>query len=536
MPLSSTLMLTIPALCFLAGLWSGSSGLSHSRLAQWQQRLGQYLWLPLPFLLVLMLTHPESAADLDILSLTPLTLVMLALVTGMAFVLMRFSRHYMAGDPRLPHYYRWFWLTLGSVSLTIMANHLLLFWFGWMTISLCLHRLLTHYPERPRAVLAAHKKFILARTAELALLAAFTMLHLQHQTFLIDELRAHFSQPGATLSWQDQVAAGLIAIAALIKCAQLPVHGWLIQVVEAPTPVSALLHAGVINLGGFLLILFAPLLMLATAAQWLILIVAGLSTVLAALIMTTRVSQKVRLAWSTCAQMGLMLVECALGLFELALLHLLAHSAYKAYAFLNSGSAVYDDIQQRLAPAAVPSSVDWSVAAVIAASAVGVVAALLNPGGAWSPWLLLALALTMLIAQRRSTEAHASLAGLGMIALTLSLVYGLLKTAMAPVLESSGIQAAPASGPADVWGMLMFTTLFALGWLLRYQFRRPRTQHLYTALYAGLYLDEWFTRATLRIWPVRLPVNPRQKQCDLDLSELDNRSPTHEYAAQPQKL
>ncbi|WP_350609572.1 proton-conducting transporter membrane subunit, partial [Pseudoalteromonas sp. 41-MNA-CIBAN-0057] len=86
---------------------------------------------------------------------------------------------------------------------------------------------------------------------------------------------------------------------ALIKCAQLPMHGWLIKVVEVPTPVSALLHAGVINLGGFLLILFAPLFIQAAAAQWLILIIAGLTTVISALIMTTRISVKVRLAWST---------------------------------------------------------------------------------------------------------------------------------------------------------------------------------------------------------------------------------------------
>jgi NAD(P)H-quinone oxidoreductase subunit 5 len=139
------------------------------------------------------------------------------------------------------------------------------------------------------------------------------------------------------LSRLEQLAALLIASAAMVKCAQFPMHGWLIQVVEAPTPVSALLHAGVINLGGFLL-LMAPLMRHADLANWLLLIVAGLTCVAAALITMTRVSVKVLLAWSTVAQMGLMLVECALGQYGLALLHLVAHSCYKAYAFLAAGS------------------------------------------------------------------------------------------------------------------------------------------------------------------------------------------------------
>ena len=112
----------------------------------------------------------------------------------------------------------------------------------------------------------------------------------------------------------ETVAAILLAITALIKCAQLPLHGWLIQVVEAPTPISALLHAGIINLGGFLLLSFAPLIAFSVDAQWVLLIIAGLSTLISALVMMTRISIKVKLAWSTCAQMGLMLIECALGL------------------------------------------------------------------------------------------------------------------------------------------------------------------------------------------------------------------------------
>jgi NAD(P)H-quinone oxidoreductase subunit 5 len=117
----------------------------------------------------------------------------------------------------------------------------------------------------------------------------------------------------------------------------------------------ALLHAGVINLGGFLLLLMAPLMRLAELANWLLLIVAGLTCIAAALITMTRVSVKVLLAWSTVAQMGLMLVECALGQYGLALLHLVAHSCYKAYSFLAAGSEVENYLRKQLAPPRMPA-------------------------------------------------------------------------------------------------------------------------------------------------------------------------------------
>lgn len=141
---------------------------------------------------------------------------------------------------------------------------------------------------------------------------------------------------------------------------------------EAPTPVSALLHAGVVNMGGFVLLRVAELIGLVPSAQWLLVIVGSLTAVLAGMVMLTRISIKVRLAWSTCAQMGFMLMEIGLGLYELALLHLVAHSLYKAYAFLSSGEAVE---RARLHDFQAPQSVNGK--AVGALLAVGLSAALI---------------------------------------------------------------------------------------------------------------------------------------------------------------
>ena len=134
----------------------------------------------------------------------------------------------------------------------VLTDHLLVLLAAWVVISLALHHLLLFYPNRLRALVAAHKKFLFARFAEILLLAAVVLLHAHHGSWRISEIVAAYPVPA--LSPAEYAAAVLLAAAALIKCAQLPLHGWLIQVVEAPTPVSALLHAGIVNLGGYLLI------------------------------------------------------------------------------------------------------------------------------------------------------------------------------------------------------------------------------------------------------------------------------------------
>ncbi|MEO1250480.1 MAG: proton-conducting transporter membrane subunit, partial [Pseudomonadota bacterium] len=136
------------------------------------------------------------------------------------------------------------------------------------------------------------------------------------------------------------IAVLLIAVAALLKSAQFPTHGWLPEVMETPTPVSALLHAGIINAGGFLVIRFADVMLLAAPAMHLLAIVGGFTALFGAVVMLTQTSVKLSLAWSTVAQMGFMLLQCGLGAFALAVLHIVAHSLYKAHAFLSSGSVV----------------------------------------------------------------------------------------------------------------------------------------------------------------------------------------------------
>ena len=505
-----TLILLLPALCYLLGALAG-------RRAGWRvagscalAALLASLSAPLLALWQPLLPSPWIAAS-------PINLIMSLLVSVLGLVVVRYSSSYLAGDPVERGYRSWLQLCLASVSLVVITNHLLLLVLAWSAISVCLHQLLVSYPDRFRAVLAAHKKFIFARLAELCMVSAALLLWQLHGTFSISEILAHYPAP---LSLTEQAAACLLAIAALIKCAQLPVHGWLMQVVEAPTPVSALLHAGIINLGGYLMILMAPLISASAPARWLLLIVAGITAVLAALIMMTRISIKVRLAWSTSAQMGLMLVECALGLHELAVLHLLAHSCYKAHAFLASGGAVFSFLDRQLAGPANASLGTWLrnlIVALILVSATLLVLPEPTSPAQWSAWLLVAVALSLLEPNR----SGAALRSLSM-ALVLLLAYVLQKMLLARLLPDM-----PDAGwLAAAWAMTLVVLLLA-GYGLLVMHRTALAYRWRQWLFAGLYLDEWVTRTTLKLWPVPLPTNAARKPGQTTTS----RSEVHEHLA-----
>jgi NAD(P)H-quinone oxidoreductase subunit 5 len=430
----------------------------------------------------------------------PMNLTMAVLVSFIGLVVARFSTQYLDGDEGQGRFQRWLQVTLGCVAIVVTTNHLCVLIAAWIGISLSLHQLLMYYPNRKRAVLAAHKKFIFARVAELSLIVATVLLYQVHGSLLLSEILDAYSAP-TQLGAYEQLAAVLIASAAMVKCAQFPMHGWLIQVVEAPTPVSALLHAGVINLGGFLLLAFAPLMLQAEAANWLLLVIAGLTCVAAALITMTRISIKVLLAWSTVAQMGLMLVECALGQYGLALLHLVAHSCYKAYAFLSSGGEVENYLRKQMALPATPGAATLPL--LFALAAAGLLALVF--GGYLqsdaSLWLLLALFPVIMLSERSSRITRASLALTASLGALFVLAYAaqkLIFSSLAPVTALPGASAA-------LWCSGLAILLITAYWVLRQHGHSSLGRRLYRNLYAGFYLDEWATRVTLAVWPAKLP-------------------------------
>lgn len=264
---------------------------------------------------------------------------MALMVAFIGWVILRYAGDYLQGDPVRDRFLPWFLTTLASVLLLIFANNLLVLAGAWIGVSLALHHLLTLYRHRREARLAALQKFIISRVGDVCVVSGVLLLHLHYGTFQLSDMIAAVDQRGQDSAILE-LASILFATAALLKCAQVPFHGWLIRVMEAPTPVSALLHAGVINLGGFLWLRLFPVLDGFTVGHLMLLAVGGLTAVVSVLTMMSQASVKHALAWSTSAQMGFMLFEIGMGAYTLAFLHLLAHSLYKAHSFLASGRTV----------------------------------------------------------------------------------------------------------------------------------------------------------------------------------------------------
>ncbi len=443
---------------------------------------------------------------LDVVSAT-----MLVLVAFVGWIVLRYSASYLDGEARQGAFLGWMAATLAAVLLLVQAGNLAQFVAAWIATSLCLHRLLLFYENRVQAVRAARKKFIVARTGDIALIGAAAILALGYGTLdiatILAAARDGVMPAGVTL------AAGLLALAAILKSAQFPVQGWLTEVMETPTPVSALLHAGVINGGGFLLIRFADVMLLSPGVLAILVMIGGFTALCGGLAMLAQSAVKNSLAWSTIAQMGFMIMQCGLALFPLALLHIVAHSLYKAHAFLASGTAV-DLVAsiRRPGPIAIPDG--WAVGrAFILALANYAVIGLAFGFETKSPQAIalgamLIFGVAYLIAQGLADTAPRALTRrTALYAVAASVSYFALQTG-AEWLTAGTLPATPAPGPLE-WALIVLA-LFSFGLVAVAQAmfplwsNHPAAAGLRVHLSNGLYANAVFDRLVGN-WSARRP-------------------------------
>jgi NAD(P)H-quinone oxidoreductase subunit 5 len=419
---------------------------------------------------------PEIGAQFGLFP-SGLSLWMSMLVGFIGWVIIRYADDYLRGDPGRARFFPWFLITLASVLVLVLTNHLLVLVGAWVGVSLSLHHLLTLYPQRVAANAAALQKFVISRVGDACVLSAVLLLHHHYGTFYLPEMMAAASS-GAGQSLVLQSASVLLAIAALLKCAQLPVHGWLLRVMEAPTPVSALLHAGIINLGGFLWLRLYPVFDGFTPGHGILLVVGGVTAVVAALVMMTQSSVKHSLAWSTSAQMGFMLFEIGLGAYTLALLHLLAHSLYKAHLFLASNRTVVDShLLAGYTGVERVQLINGVLAAVVAVVILWAVPALVEGKRVLGTLLVLACAAAALgIPAWVKAPVRASLL---LCTLMLLPLYSLLHALLSPALGSASNLVLPLA--AQVAGLVIVAALAAgsLMILLKPQSRVSQALHHY---------------------------------------------------------
>ncbi len=422
-----------------------------------------------------------------------LTSVLLLLSTLLFAVICRYSQHYLAGDPGQARFYFWLCCTGSCVFALILARNLLFFACAWLGTSLSLHQLLQFYPHRPGALLAARKKFLISRLGDSALAGA---LFLTYRTFGTWDFSALFAaadrlRDSHQIPLDVSATACLLVFAAMLKSAQFPFHSWLPDTMETPTPVSALMHAGIINAGGILVIRLSPIVTLSPAAMTALAAVGAFTALFGSVVALTQASVKRCLAFSTVAQMGFMMLECGLGAFHLALLHLLAHSLYKAYSFLSSGSVVSTEPQRNQT----------------AAGTLALIAGLLPAGLAWTAGLhqfdqpvlsgifFLALA-QMLWTLKPGLQLLSGLAAGGF----LTAVYFGLEKAAAQVVQ-------PATVPANTVLSAAILLLFLLTALFQSQLPRLRQSSAATSFYIharnGFYFNTLANRLTMALWPAQ---------------------------------
>jgi len=466
------------------------------------------LAVALASLALLVLAGPGSA-PLGLARLDAVSATMLLLVAFVGWIVLRYAATYLDGEQRQGPFTGWLCLTLAAALLLVQAGNLVVLVLGWGAAGFGLQRLLLFYAERPAARRAARKKAIFARLGGVALAAAALLLGFGFGTAdigaILDAARAG-QAPGIAAG-----AAALLALAALLKSAQFPTHGWLTEVMETPTPVSALLHAGLINAGGFLLIRFADVMLTAPGVLAALVMIGGFTALFAGLVMLTQPAIKTALAWSTIAQMGFMTFQCGLALFPLALLHIVAHSLYKAHAFLASGRAVEKVAAiRRPGPVAVPGAGAVGRAFLAALALYALIGAAFGLEGkspqAIALGAILVLGVAYLLAQGFAdaapgpltlrTSAAAAAAAIGYFALQ----------RVAEALTAGLLPPAPSPGALE-WVLIMLALLgFGLTAFAQATFplwaQHPASAGLRVHLANGLYVNA-LTDRLLRGWSLR---------------------------------
>ena len=264
------------------------------------------------------------------------------MVTLLGLVIGRYCSRHLDGEKRQIYFYRMLLTIVVSISLVVLSGNLLMYYLMWLVTSYSLYRLLLFYDDRNAARKAAFKKLVVSGIGDLSILIAIVLTFRLFGTLDLSSIFAAANSLATDSSQADELSlvSGLFVLGALVKSAQFPFHFWLPETMETPSPVSALMHAGIINAGGFLIIRLSPLLQYSAVAHYALMLVGTLSALFGALCMMTQNSIKQKLAYSTISQMGMMIFACGLGAYSIALFHIIAHSFYKAYAFLSTGFLV----------------------------------------------------------------------------------------------------------------------------------------------------------------------------------------------------
>ena len=281
----------------------------------------------------------------------PLTAVMLVVVTSVSLLIQIYSLGYMQGDPSFSRYYAYMSLFTASMLGLVLASNIIQLYVFWELVGVSSYLLIGFWHERPLAAAAAKKAFIITRIGDVGFLIAILYLFTQAGAFADAGLNA-FHIPDIWQAAQREAAAGAILGGAVLtwmalgifagaagKSGQFPLHAWLPDAMEGPTPVSALIHAAtMVAAGVFLVARFFPVFEQSADALTVVALVGAFTALMAASMGLVMNDIKRVMAYSTISQLGYMMAALGLGLYAPAIFHLVTHAAFKALLFLGAGS------------------------------------------------------------------------------------------------------------------------------------------------------------------------------------------------------
>ncbi len=305
--------------------------------------------------------------------LDELTVVMMLVVTAISWLVTYFSVNYMHNEPGFSRYFTVVPLFVFAMLVLVMADNYLLMFLGWEGVGVCSYLLVGFYRDRSSAAQAGTRAFVMNRVGDAGLLLAMFLLVVHTGSLrFVDVFPSVDSVPSGVLTG----ICLLLLWGAIGKSAQLPLGTWLAKAMEGPTPSSALIHAAtMVTAGVYLVVRSSPLFDAAPTALLAVGLVGALTALYGQLVGYVQTDIKGMLAASTTAQLGVMFIFCGLGLYPVAIFHLVVHAFYKTYLFLTAPSILHH-LHGGADPATVrrPTDTATALSHVVLAAAVGLLA------------------------------------------------------------------------------------------------------------------------------------------------------------------
>jgi NADH-quinone oxidoreductase subunit L len=308
-----------------------------SQIAQGARFVAAWPWL----------SHEASRWTLG-LAVDGLSWLMLIVVTAIGTMIQLYSIGYMHGDPRFSRFFAYLSLFCASMLLLVLADHFVVLYAGWELVGLCSYLLISFWFEKPAAAAAGRKAFLTTRVGDAGLLLGILLLAWTAGDLSFGSLGATHARfvTGGREGLLTAISL-LVFLGAVGKSAQIPLHVWLPDAMEGPTPVSALIHAATMVAAGVYLVARAMPLFTPESLQ-VVLEVGLLTHLLAGTVALTQTDIKRVLAYSTVSQLGLMFTALGLGATAVGMFHLFTHAFFKALLFLGAGSVIHATHQQEL--------------------------------------------------------------------------------------------------------------------------------------------------------------------------------------------